>query len=330
MHQDIYGEGFQGDGAPLWTCDASHYANYKPVTPWFFNDLNPDVVACYDGFWNGEDLHQHYIEAWRRVAARMAGYDNVVGFDVMNEPYWGSAPIEYFETLRLQPFYEEVVPAVRAEAPHLVAFLEPGSNRNLGGHTGLTAFPFEDVVYAPHSYDRNAEQGNGFDPNNRGAILSNIAGLADEAQSLNAALWIGEYGGYGSGLVEYMTADYDGAGAVAGSTMYWSYDKGGGYSMLNADGTESQPLVDTLVRPYPERVAGDPVSYGFDAPSSTFTFTYRADPSVTAPTLVSVPARVYPNGYVVECGGCANHVDGAELVVTAPPQGSPATITLHP
>ena len=88
--------------------------------------------------------------------------------------------------------------------------------------------------------------------------------------------------------------------------MYWAYDKSdGGYGMLASDGSEKPELVGALVRPYPERVAGKPISYAFDAATSTFTFEYTPDRSVTAATEIVVPARVYPNGYTVECGGCA-------------------------
>jgi len=42
-----------------------------------------------------------------------------------------------------------------------------------------------------------------------------------------------------------------------------------------------------------------------------------------------VPARVYPTGVTVDCGGCeALQVDG-ELRLSAPP-GDPATITVVP
>jgi endoglycosylceramidase len=332
MHQDVYGEGFVlggGDGAPLWTCGS--YAGFTPTDPWALENLEQVVTACYDGFWNGADLQAHYAEAWRRVAARLAGYDHVVGFDPMNEPYWGSHSILAFEQDLLQPLYEQVVPVVRSAAPGWIAFLEPSSSRNLGGTTRLTTPSFPDFVYAPHSYDRTAESGGGFDPANAPAIVSNVAALAQEAQAFGGALWIGEYGGTATepGIVEYMTATYDGAGAVAASSMYWDYTKGG-YGMLDADGNEAQPLVDTLVRPYPERVAGDPISWTFDAPSSTFTLTYHSDAAIDAPTIVSVPARVYPSGYSVDCGDCSTTTDGSSLVVTAPPTGDPAVITLRP
>jgi endoglycosylceramidase len=252
MHQDVYGEGFSlggGDGAPLWTCDAASYATFKPADQWFLNVLSPEVTGCFDHFWSSADLKAHYAEGWRRVAQRLSQYDNVVGFDPMNEPYWGSEPYSGFEENTLQPFYIQVTQAVRTVAPHFVAFIEPSASRNLGIATGLSTFPFADVVYSPHSYDSSAERGDGFTDSHRAPLLANIAALSDEAKALGAALWVGEYGGYGNGIVNYMIADYDGIGAVAGSSMYWSYSKGGGYSMLDANGDEVEPRVATHRRP---------------------------------------------------------------------------------
>ncbi len=337
MHQDVYGEGFAsggGDGAPRWTCDEAHYEAFEPnPSQWFFNYLSPEVIACYDQFWSSPELRAEYAEAWRRVAARLEGYDDViVGFDPINEPYWGSYTVTAFEASVLQGFYEELVPKIRELRPTWIAFLEPGSSRNLGIPTGLTKMPFADVVYSPHSYDSEAESGMGFDSARRDAVLANARDLAEEAEALGAGLWIGEYGGMADapGIVEYMTAEYDAFGALAAGTTYWAYDRGGGYSLLDDEGAEREPLVSTLVRPWPERVAGDPLSYAFDAATSTFTLSYRADPAISAPTEISVPSRVYPSGYAVQCDGCEIEEAGPILRVTSPPSGDPAIVTIAP
>jgi endoglycosylceramidase len=336
MHQDVYGEGFAsggGDGAPGWTCDNAAYESFKPsATQWFLNYLTPEVTGCYDHFWTSKDLRAHYIEAWRRVAHRLKGYEGtVLGFDPMNEPYWGSYGILQFEADRLQPFYEDVTAAIRAEQPGWIAFVEPASSRNIGIATGLTPFTFDNVNYSPHSYDRNAESGMGFDPSHRDAVLQNGAALAMEAKSLNASLWVGEYGGRADnpGIVDYMTAEYDAFAAVAGGTSYWAYDKGG-YGVLAEDGSEKKDLMGALVRPWPERVAGDPEGYAFDAATSTFTLRFTPDASISAPTVIVVPDRVYPNGYVVDCGGCTTKPQKGTVELTQVPAGSVAVVTVKP
>jgi endoglycosylceramidase len=330
MHQDVYGEGFGGDGAPRWTCDESHYAAFTPASQWFLDYLDPNVQACFDQLWSSAELQQHYADAWKRVAERLADNDAVIGFDVINEPHWGSAVASSFGGDKLEPFYEKIVPAVRSVAPHWLAFLEPSAGRNIGISTSLTPFPFPDVVYAPHSYNSAAEQGNGFDPSARSGLIANIKALSDEAQGLGAALWIGEYGGPASspGITAYMDANYGGMAAVAGGSEYWSYDRDESYGMLHTDGSEKTQLLDVLVRPYPERVAGDPVSYDFDDKTGTFTLTWHADSSIKAPTLVSVPKRAYPNGYSVECGGCDSAQKPGELVVNSAPAADPAKLVV--
>lgn len=340
MHQDVYGEGFVaggGDGAPLWTCDASHYADFVPnPSQWYLNDLNVDVVACYDHFWKTDAIRAHYVDAWKHVAARLSGYDDViVGFDPMNEPYWGTYAITAFESDLLQPLYEQIVPAVRAERPGWIAFLEPGSNRNLGIATSLGPFPFADVMYSPHSYDRDAESGMGFDATHRAAVLQNALDLAAEAKALGAGLWVGEYGGQTGtpGITPYMDAEYAAFAAVAAGTTYWSYGKGGGYDVLDADGNEKPDLMAAIVRPWPERVAGTPVSYAYDAGTLTFTLTYHPDASIAAPTVIRVPDRVYPYGYHVDCGGCSTERAAGLLRVTRMPattSGAPAVVTVRP
>jgi endoglycosylceramidase len=331
MHQDVYGEGFGFDGAPRWTCDEARYAAFVPMTPWYLSTVDPNVQSCFDELYTLPERKQHFVDAWRHVAARLAAQPAVIGFDVLNEPSWGSYPVFQFEPDRLAPFYEEVVAAVREEAPQWIAFLEPSASRNVGFATQLRPFDLPDVMYAPHSYDNTAESGGGFDPARRQMVLDHVAELAGEAKMLGAGLWIGEYGGVADdpGIVDYMTAEYDAAGLAAAGTMYWAYDKSDGYGLLDPAGNEKPMLLGALVRPYPERVAGDPISYAFDAATSTFTFTYMPR-AASQPTVIAVPTRSYPAGFHVECDGCTYHTDADALIVDSPPTRSPAQLTLTP
>jgi endoglycosylceramidase len=326
MHQDLYGEGFAGgDGAPRWTCDEARYAAFKPTTPWFFGSLDPNVIACVDAFYaDGGEPRAHFVEGWRRVAQKLAPFDNVVGFDPLNEPPWGSYDILAFEEERLAPFYVEIAKAVRAEAKTWLLFAEPSASRNVGYPSHLPKLPLDGVVYAPHSYDNDAEGagGAGFDPSHRDAVLARFLDLRSEADSMGAALWIGEYGGDAAspGIGAYMDAEYDGAASVAAGATYWAYDASEGYGLLHTDGTVKAELADVIARPYPSRVAGSVRSWDYDEASRVLTIRMTPDRGISAPTEIVVPARAYPNGAQVDCGGCdVESLPGLVRLRTAPP-----------
>ncbi len=331
MHQDVYGEGFGHNGAPRWTCDEANYAAYQPTSPWFLNYVEPHVIACYDGFWGSRDLQAKYGAAWARVAARFVDAPNVIGLDPMNEPYWGSMPPDVFEQRRLAPLYRQVLAAVRAHRPDWLGFLEPAASRNLGLATRLPVFEEQGLVYAPHSYDGDAESGRGFDPARRQVLLDTVKGLADEAAALGLPLLVGEYGGTAAhpGIGAYMDAQYAAAGAVAAGAMYWHFGKDDGYGLLAADGSDKPELLAAVARPYPERVAGEPVEWSFDAATATFRVTWRVDAAVKAPTLVAVPRATWPSGVTAECDGCAVALEEGRVAATASPGAATATLTLR-
>ncbi|MFT3693949.1 MAG: cellulase family glycosylhydrolase [Kofleriaceae bacterium] len=321
MHEDIYGEGFGFDGAPKWTCDAANYEGFVPGDPWFVSATDPKVEACVDHLMNDADIQDQFVAMWKHVALTLSDQPAIIGFDPLNEPNWGTYPIFTFEKDKLAPLYDRVVGEVRG-VTNWVAFLEPGASRNLGTPTSLPVPSYPDVMYAPHSYDSAAESGAGFDPSHRQSIIDNVAELQGEATARGEGLWIGEYGGVAAnpGIVDYMSAQYDAVGAVAGSSMYWSYDKSDGYSLLDPEGNEKPDLVNTVVRPYPERVAGTPVSYAFA--NGVFTLVMKRDPAVTAPTVISIPPRVWPSAYV-DCNDCrvtyvpgGVELDGADGTIT--------------
>lgn len=333
MHQDLYGLGFPGgNGAPAWTCDAANYAAYQPPSLWFLGYLTPQVTACVDGFWKSAALKAEYVEAWRRLAIAVKGVPGVIGIDPMNEPFWGSATLDLFEPKRVAPLYLDVIAAVRAEWPEALLFAEPASSRNLGFPSRLPPLGVPNVVYAPHAYDADAESGKGFAPSHRQAVLDNIDALAKEAESLGAALMLGEYGGVGSapGIVDYMDAVYAGAGAHAAGATVWEYGKNDGYGLLAADGTEKTEYLSGVVRPFPERTAGTPRDFAFDATTRSFTFHYDADPEVTAPTLISLPTSTWSGAVAVECGGCVFTRLEHQLRIDSPAPGVAQTLVLSP
>lgn len=64
-----------------------------------------------------------------------------------------------------------------------------------------------------------------------------------------------------------------------------------------------------VLRPYPHRVAGEPLSISFDIQTGAFEFTFRHDEAVTAPTELYVPRYQYPRGCIVEVSDGAFELD---------------------
>lgn len=305
MHQDLYGEGFGGNGAPRWTQDPARYRDYRPTEPWFMNYLEPNLVACVDRFWSDAELKRHYIEAWCCLARRFADHPAVVGFDLMNEPFWGTTEVTHFEREVLTTFYECLVREVRQHAPGWLAFVEPSASRNLGVPCALSRPGFDNLVYAPHAYDLGAEAGHGFQLERRGDLLENLAALGREARQLGAPLCIGEYGGNAKhpGIFEYMDTQYTGIANVLGSSMLWAYDRDDGYGLLDSAGREKPELLAAVLRPYPEFVAGTPLRIRFDARERSFEFAWQGNDRSGGVTEVSVPRACYPDGYHAELRG---------------------------
>ena len=96
MHQDIYSAEFGEDGAPGWACfpeGGKHRTLDFWSGPYFISDA---VQTSFENFWNnktvpasGIGLQDHYAKMWKYVVENLKQYDNVVGYDIMNEPFNG-------------------------------------------------------------------------------------------------------------------------------------------------------------------------------------------------------------------------------------------------
>ncbi|HOX40557.1 MAG TPA: cellulase family glycosylhydrolase [Candidatus Brocadiia bacterium] len=96
MHQDIWGRKFNGDGAPDWACLDNGQKFAQPKGVWSAGYLTLPVNACFDNFYankpgpGGVGIQDRFIAAWRHVALRFKDDPNVIGYDLLNEPHYGS------------------------------------------------------------------------------------------------------------------------------------------------------------------------------------------------------------------------------------------------
>lgn len=102
MHQDLFAAhrdstgGVHGDGAPAWAT-LTGGETFVPGELWSDAYLcNGAVQRAFDHFWNnapgpdGAGIQDHYAMAWRFVVENLGGEPNVIGYDLMNEPFIGS------------------------------------------------------------------------------------------------------------------------------------------------------------------------------------------------------------------------------------------------
>jgi endoglycosylceramidase len=127
-----------------------------------------------------------------------------------------------------------------------------------------------------------------------------------------------------------MTAHFDALDALGIGGAEWEYSvstdswNSENLSLANADGTET-PTAAAIVRPYPRAVAGDKVTFSFDAATRGFTLSYTPNAGVTE---VSVPARLYPKGYDVSVtGACVDTTQAGSLLVQADMGASSVSLT---
>lgn len=122
MHQDLYGEKF-GNGAPLWaTLDNGlpHQATEVWDDAYY---TSPAIKTSFDNFWknlpatDGVGIQQHLVNAWQFVGKYFADQTNVVGFDIMNEPFIGGAVDTVQETFltELVKLYQQDGKAISPE-----------------------------------------------------------------------------------------------------------------------------------------------------------------------------------------------------------------------
>jgi len=336
MHQDVYGRKFLSDGAPAWAARDDGFP-YEQTSPWWANYLSPAVCAAFSHLWNDADLQQHYIDVWSRVARRFAGNPAVIGYDLMNEPYFGNESLFSFEADKLHPFYGSVLAAIRSQDPDAVIFFEPMIITSTGIPSSLPPIQDARAVYFPHFYQVEVHEGypySGWD----GVIRQAQSNRAAEAAAHGVPWMLGEFGVAETtgNFAQYLDDLFRVLDEKASGWTYWSYDRGGGFSILDEDGNE-KPNLAPLIRTYPQKVAGRIRAFSYDPATRRFELTFLNREGVTGATEIHVPAsRVYGGSFQVTCTdpqGAWSHnfdPDREVLSVRTDPGSSTHTVVIGP
>jgi len=93
MHEALFGyfatHDNEGGGMPEWT-RKKDCLPFEDLTPWMLNFITSGVICQYDNFWGSEELQKEFADVWKIVAEFLGEGENVVGFDIINEPCFGS------------------------------------------------------------------------------------------------------------------------------------------------------------------------------------------------------------------------------------------------
>jgi endoglycosylceramidase len=330
MHSDAYGSAFfnakgttpwNGEGAPLWaTCTGG--ARFRPAPGWgIFYLVRPIQVAMHHFFANDVrgDLLGQYARVWEAVARHYRGNDNVLGYEIYNEPndylvkqfdpelqcdYGG--PVNEPSSCAVnhpQALPDGLIGAIQSADPTHVVFYEPSGNTDFGAPEtiGLSeTLRFPSLALAFHTY---------------GQIPKQLAQLATERAQTHTnqpggPAWIlDEFGASNDDALSASTVGYAEADNL--SWAYWAAmqlnDPTGGQAYEGLlDQTTRQPYpkqARAMSVPYAWATAGTPGAQSFYRPAQTYRYGYTVDPKVHAPTQIEIPPYTYPLGYSVEVTG---------------------------
>jgi endoglycosylceramidase len=275
---DFHQDGFSryalngcGEGAPDWAV-TSRVALATPdngpaCVDWgltaAFSPQNYYVFARF--LKDDNQAYSHFVEMTRRVAARLSTHANVIGYDMLNEP-WSN-------TQTMAGFYQNVGAAIREKHPGAMLLFEPALP--LYGmllpvdHSTITPPPFRNVTFAPHYYSPTIEVLGKWAGEDPGKALGQWKSQTD---GWNTPMLLGEFGApEGAGkAADYLEAVYQWLDQNFVSSTQWNYDPGwtpdkkDGWNLedLSINDDNLQLRSDLFVpRPYPQKTAGKPVLF---------------------------------------------------------------------
>jgi endoglycosylceramidase len=342
FHQDMANERFGGHGWPGWAVAGVKLRSRPDFGfPWNYF-VQPALHSAYDRFWandaapDGIGLQDHYAQAWRHVAEYLRDENGVVGYDLFNEPFPGSAwPRSFLPRAgcrfdsQLTEFHKRCLKAIRDVDVHRMVFYEPSILFYFGVNTKHDELGDPAVGFSFHHYSFVAAPGIPALPGPPQDWLGGrqerrrFALAESHSRASNAALVLSEWGG-----TDNLRATLRMARLCDEAMLSWHH-----WAYASCDMPQEEPewglLIDlarppegmnvkwkrleALCRPFPRAVAGWPISWSFDEQTAGWIFDYRAwtseeqtrlgatsgESSAAPRTEISVPSIRYPRGYQV-------------------------------
>ncbi len=183
MHQDVYNQLFDGEGAPAWAVCTNGLANVDRPGRWSREYGTAATDAAFGNFWNNDvrgNLQGQYDGVWADVARTFRNNPWVLGYDPFNEPFstalesrgdehfaaqlacfyagtrYVGAPVRGTPVLRCprNDPAKGVIPTILANDRSHLIFYEPDNFASGGVPTLIGPLKLHNLVYNVHVYCR--------------------------------------------------------------------------------------------------------------------------------------------------------------------------------
>jgi endoglycosylceramidase len=320
FHQDVYAHVYCGDGFPAWTLAPPHPAPHHDCANWTTGYLaDPLIRGAFDRFWAaGSPVQSAYVSMWERMARRYGSKPGVIGFELINEPGWGTADLKQWEKEVLTPFFTATAARVRAVAPSSLIFFEGSGADALFNVTSIDRPGGEGLVYMPHYYQLASRPE---------AVAGDLKYFAGRGKAWNVPVILGEFGvAVTEPLAEpLMSAHWDALEALGMGGTEWEYSaspelwNAERFSLAEADGTQNV-TARAIVRPYLVALAGSDVSVSREAGMAEWRYT-----GGDGVTELSLPS----GGDVEVVGACADVRSPGRVLLKADSVGQPVRVRVR-
>lgn len=242
---------------------------------------------------NDDGLAEAFAAYWQRLASGYAGARNVVGYNLLNEPWVGDVWADpallvpgVADHRALAALWDRAAARIRAVDNHTLVWFEGAT---LDVLSGFRAAPLGDGARSVHSWHYYA-------PPQLAPVAWTLRNRRRDSERLKTAGVLTE-------LMFWMGSPADMrrlADAMAATDAHMVSWIGWAYENLYDPATGGKPhpeLARHYSRPYPAAVAGTPLAFGFSERDATLRLRFRADPAVAAPTELILPPSRFPHGW---------------------------------